>query len=171
MLPPGMSQGGQGQGTLPPGLSQGGPAQGGLSQGGSAQGGLAGGGGPFGGNTQGLQQAVVYAKSHGGGTIAVSSQSGAAGELITSGANVAAIGGFSGRESEVSISWLANAVEQGRIRWVLTDGSGGLGGFRDSRIGSSLVMAAVQKVGTQVSSISGLYDLKGHAAELRALAN
>jgi 4-amino-4-deoxy-L-arabinose transferase-like glycosyltransferase len=162
----GFGPGGSAQGTLPPGLSQGGSAQGG-----STQGGFGGGGGPFGGNSQSLQQAVAYAKSHGGGTIAVSSQSGAAGQLITSGADVAAIGGFSGRESQVSISWLANAVEQGRIRWVLTDGSGGFGGFQDNRIGSSLVMAAVQKVGTEVSAVSGLYDLKGHAAELRALAS
>ena len=59
-------------------------------------------------------------RANGGGTIAVSSQSGAAGQLIASGADVAAIGGFSGRESEVSVAWLADAVEQGRIRYVLT---------------------------------------------------
>ena len=72
----------------------------------------------------------------------MSSQSGAAGQLISSGADVAALGGFSGQESQVSIDWLANAVEQGRIRWVLTDGSGG-GMVQDGRIGSSEVMAAV----------------------------
>jgi hypothetical protein len=184
----GGGQGGLAQGTLPPGLSQGGSAQGGSAQGsgggfgggqapgfggGSAQGFGPGGsaqgfgGGPFGGNTQSLTEALAYVKRHGGGTIAVSSQSGAAGQLIANGADVAAIGGFSGRESQVSVSWLADAVEQGRIRWVLTDGSGG--GFQDGRIGASLVMDAVQKVGTQSSSVSGLYDLKGHAAELRAL--
>jgi hypothetical protein len=195
-LPPGLSQGGTGQtGTLPPGLTQNGAGQGGsapggtgqtgtlppgLAQGGTgqggtgtqSQGGFAGpGGGMFGGNTQSLTDALAYVKQHGGGTLAVSSQSGAAGQLISSGADVAALGGFSGQETQVSIDWLANAVEQGRIRWVLTDGSGGGGGFRDGRIGSSEIMAAVQKVGTESSSVSGLYDLKGHADELRALAN
>ena len=59
------------------------------------------GGGMFGGDTRALAAAVEYAEANGGGTIAVSSQSGAAGSLITSGADVAAIGGFSGRESQV----------------------------------------------------------------------
>jgi 4-amino-4-deoxy-L-arabinose transferase-like glycosyltransferase len=187
-LPPWMQQGGPGSGSaqsgagggsLPPGLQQGGSSSG-SAQSGSLQGqgmpgaggfgqrGFGGGGGMFGGDSQSISQAVSYVKQHGGGTLAVSSQSGAAGSLIRSGANVAAIGGFSGRESQVSISWLADAVERGQIRWVLTDGASG--GFQDGRIGSSLVMAAVQKVGTEVSSVSGLYDLRGHAAELRALA-
>ncbi|TML93087.1 MAG: glycosyltransferase family 39 protein, partial [Actinobacteria bacterium] len=76
------------------------------------------GGGPFGGDSQSLTAAVRYVKAHGGGTIAVSSQTGAAGTIITSDADVAGIGGFSGRESQVSLSWLADAVEAGRIRWV-----------------------------------------------------
>jgi hypothetical protein len=96
----------------------------------------------------------------------VSSQSGAAGSLITSGADVAAIGGFSGRESQVSTEWLADAVEQCRIRYVLTEGADGLG--NDSRIGSSQVMAAVEQVGTP-TTVDGLYDLSGLSAELRAL--
>jgi hypothetical protein len=124
-------------------------------------------GGGFGASTQSLTQAVAYAKAHGGGTIAVSSQSGAAGSLITSGADVVAIGGFSGRESQVSISWLAGAVSSGKIRYVLTDAtSGGLP--QDSRIGAREAMAVVAQVGTKVSSVSGLYDLRGKAAALRA---
>ena len=94
-----------------------------------------GGGGPFGGDTSSLADAVAYADANGGGTIAVSSQSGAAGQLITDGADVAAIGGFSGRESAVSLQWLAQAVEDGRIRYVLTDGGQGLPD--DGRVGSS----------------------------------
>ena len=127
------------------------------------------GGGPFGGDSQSLTAAVRYVKAHGGGTIAVSSQTGAAGTIITSGADVAGIGGFSGRESQVSLSWLADAVEAGRIRWVVTDGSGGFMP-RDGRVGATDVMSAVRKVGTRVSSVSGLYDLRGKAAALRALA-
>jgi hypothetical protein len=41
--------------------------------------------------------------------------------------------------------------------------------FRDGRVGSTEVMAAVAKVGTSMS-IDGLYDLSGHADDLRALA-
>jgi hypothetical protein len=123
-----------------------------------------GGGAMFGGDTSTLGAALDYAQANGGGTIAVSSQSGAAGSLITSGADIAAIGGFSGRESQVGIEWLADAVEHGRIRYVLTDGDDGLG--NDPRVGSSQVMAAVEAVGTP-TGVDGLYDLQGLADELR----
>jgi 4-amino-4-deoxy-L-arabinose transferase-like glycosyltransferase len=134
----------------------------------SIRGGFAGGtggGGMFGGNTQSLNQAIKYAKAHGGGTIAVSSQSGAAGSLIQSGANVAAIGGFSGRESQVSVSWLADAVARGQIRWIIADSSGGP---QDSRVGARQVMAVAASVGKKVSGITSFYDLQGKAAALRA---
>jgi len=155
-------------GTFPAG----GPATTGFGGGGFAppgQRGFAGAGGPgsFGGDTSSLSAAVDYAEANGGGTIAVASQSGAAGSLITSGADVAALGGFSGRESQVSIAWLADAVEDGRIRWVLTSAAGGMG--NDGRVGASEVMSAVEQVGTPVSSVDGLYDLQGSAGALRAL--
>ena len=125
-----------------------------------------GGGGMFGGDTSSLSAALEYAAANGGGTIAVSSQSGAAGSLIASGADIAAIGGFSGRESEVSLDWLADAVEDGRIRYVLAEGADGL--RNDGRIGSSEIMAAVQQIGAP-TTVSGLYDLRGLAGDLRAL--
>jgi 4-amino-4-deoxy-L-arabinose transferase-like glycosyltransferase len=155
--------------------SPGGPPQGGGLPGTGAPpqaGGFGGpGGGPFGGSTQSLTEALAYVREHGGGTLAVSSQSGAASQLIGSGADVAAIGGFSGRESQVSVDWLADAVEDGRVSWVLTDGSGG-GMFQDGRVGSSRVMAAVEQTCTPVSTSSGgLYDCRGHADDLRALAS
>lgn len=125
-----------------------------------------GGGGMFGGNSQTLTEALAYVKAHGGGTVAVSSQSGASSSLITSGANVAAIGGFSGRESQVTPSWLADRVDAGEIRWVLTDSGGGK--MQDSRVGSKDVMTAVQNTCKQVSSVSGLYDCQGSTTALRA---
>jgi hypothetical protein len=107
-------------------------------------------------------------KANGGGTIGVSSQQRASDTIIQSGADVAALGGFSGRESEVSAKWLAQAVADGRIRYVLTDGtSNGMG--NDSRVGSSALMAVVQKVGKE-TSVSGLYDLQGTAAAIAAAA-
>jgi 4-amino-4-deoxy-L-arabinose transferase-like glycosyltransferase len=123
------------------------------------------GGGMFGGNAN-LTEALAYAKSHGGGTVGVSSQQGASDAIIRSGSDVAALGGFSGRESEVSATWLAEAVKAGRIRFVLTDGSSaGMG--NDGRVGSSALMAVVQKIG-KTTSVSGLYDLQGQAAAIAA---
>jgi 4-amino-4-deoxy-L-arabinose transferase-like glycosyltransferase len=162
---PGGTQGGftppaqSGQATAPPGFSM---------QGG---GGGAGGGGMFGGNTN-LTAAITYANAHGGGTIGVSSQQGAATAIIQSGAKVAGLGGFSGQESEVTAQWLAQAVQDGRIRYVLTDSTGTGGGFganSGGRVGATQLMALVAKVGTR-TSVSGLYDLQGKAAAILAAA-
>jgi hypothetical protein len=167
--PPGFAPGGQG--------GAGGPSArggfGGGAGGPSARGGFGGGGGLFGGNAQALTQALAYAKAHGGGTVAVSSQTGAAAAIISSGANVVGIGGFSGRESQVSVSWLADAVASGKIRYVVGDGAGGFGGRGlpgDSRVGAKAVMSVVTQVGRKVTGVSGLYDLQGLAAALRAKA-
>jgi 4-amino-4-deoxy-L-arabinose transferase-like glycosyltransferase len=166
----GFGGGGPGAGRFggpPTNGSQTGPQ--GFGPGGTTPGGTFGGGGmggPFGGNSN-LTEAVTYVSSHGGGTIAVSSQTSASSPIISSGADVAALGGFSGRESEVSVQWFAEAVRDGRIRWVLTGGFGG----NDGRVGSSTVMAAVEQVGQQVDSVSGLYDLQGQADALLALAS
>jgi 4-amino-4-deoxy-L-arabinose transferase-like glycosyltransferase len=134
----------------------------------------AGGMGGFGGDSAGLTQALAYVNTHGGGTMAVSSQTGASSAIIQSGANVVGIGGFSGRESEVTTQWLAQAVRNGQIRWVLTSSSGGFGG-NDGRVGSSKVMAAVEQVGRKVTITSGsstitLYDLSGRADALAAVS-
>ena len=75
--------------------------------------GAGGGGGGIGapiGNSASLSKVLSYVKQHGGGTIAVSSQSSAAQAIIDGDANVAGIGGFSGRESDVSVAWLAQEV-------------------------------------------------------------
>jgi hypothetical protein len=131
---------------------------------------------------------MSYVKQHGGGTIAVSSQSSAASAIIASGAKVAGIGGFSGRESDVSVAWLAQEVSSGSIRWVLAEQSGAQGAGRgggglpgDTRAGSKAAMTAVAKACTAVtlsdgssastatasgSSSGTLYDCQGKAAQL-----
>jgi 4-amino-4-deoxy-L-arabinose transferase-like glycosyltransferase len=125
-----------------------------------------GGGGMFGGDSAALQAVVAYAKANGGGAIGVSSQSTAASAILSSGADVAGLGGFSGSETTVSLSWLADQVQAGKIRWVYVGG----GGLRnDGRTGATLVMTAVEKVG-KATSVDGLYDLSGSAAALRAAA-
>ena len=120
----------------------------------------------FGGNDASLTAAIAYARQHGGGTIAVASQSGAASSLITSGANVVAIGGFSGRESKVSTAWLADAIASGKIRYVLTTGGDSMP--NDDRTGADTVLAAVKDIGKEVSSVDGLYDMQGLAGALRS---
>jgi hypothetical protein len=157
--PPGTAGGQLPQGVAPPGA-------GGATTGRSA-------GGPFGGGSESLTAVLAYVKSHGGGTIGVSSQTTASGAIIDSGAAVAGLGGFSGRESEVSVAWLADAVQAGRIRWVLADSGRGMG--NDGRTGSSTVMAAVaescQAVDLSSSATSAtLYDCQGSSAALKALS-
>jgi 4-amino-4-deoxy-L-arabinose transferase-like glycosyltransferase len=127
------------------------------------------GGGPGGGDSQSITAALTYIKAHGGGTLAVSSQNGGASTtIIKSGADVVAIGGFSGRESQVTAAWLADRVASGEIRYVLTTGGGGMGPGGDSRVGASDVMAKVADTGRAVGSVSGLYDVSGTAAAMRS---
>jgi 4-amino-4-deoxy-L-arabinose transferase-like glycosyltransferase len=114
-------------------------------------------GGPMGGG-QLSTQVLTYVKQHGGGTIAVSSQTSASSAIIASGAKVAGIGGFSGRESSVSTAWLAQRVRSGTIRWVLGEQSGtqgvrGLPG--DTRAGSKAAIAAVEKACKKVTLSTG----------------
>jgi 4-amino-4-deoxy-L-arabinose transferase-like glycosyltransferase len=141
--------------------------------------GLGAGGGRFGGDAE-ISRVLAYAEAHGGGTVAVSSQSSAAAAIIAGKLDVAGIGGFSGRESDVSVSWLAQEVSSGRIRWVLSDQSDG--GFArppgDNRTGSRKALAAVAKACRSVTlpaaskgaagaaSAGSLYDCRGRAGAL-----
>ncbi len=161
----------------PPGApSVRGSAAGGSAPAGSAAAGPAAGGGMFGADSASLNAAVAYGNAHGGGTIGVQSQSGAAAAIVASGANVAGLGGFSGRESSVTASWIAMEVKDGRLRWVLTDsGQGGFAGPRDSRQGSAAaldVIAKACKAATFSSSGSKvtMYDCQGKAAAILAAA-
>src|SRR4051794_30380396 len=144
------------------------PAGGGF--GGTPSGGF-GGAGRLGANDASLTAALAYTKAHGGGTVAVASQDGASASIINSDSNVVAIGGFSGRESQVSIQWFAQQVAAGKIRWVVADSQGG-DLPNDSRPGATGVMAAVAKTCKSVTTSSGttLYDCQGSAAALAALA-
>jgi 4-amino-4-deoxy-L-arabinose transferase-like glycosyltransferase len=179
---PGPGQAGGSPAGMPPGLAGGR----GLFGGGGAPG-AGGPGGGFGGAS--IKQALAYVKAHGGGTIAVASQSGAASAIIEGNTNVAGIGGFSGRESDVSVSWLAQEISTGKIRWVVGE-QAAAGGFAgrlpgDTRTGSKTAIAAVETAcrkvtlpaststtsgsasgGTAISSASTLYDCQGRASAL-----
>ena len=140
-------------------------------------GGFGGRGGGFGGGDASISLVARYVSSHGGGTITVSSQSSASSAIIASGARVAGIGGFSGRESEVSVTWFAGEVASGHLRWVLADTLGRAGLPGDTRSGSSQVLTAVAQACTKVpassyatasstASTATLYDCAGRQAAL-----
>jgi 4-amino-4-deoxy-L-arabinose transferase-like glycosyltransferase len=147
---------------------------------GGGAGGFGGGGGAFGGNSTSLNAAARYAKAHGGGAIGVESQSSAASAILAGDANVAGLGGFSGRESTVSAQWLAMEVRTGRLRWILAESQGGFGGGPggpggDSRQGSQAALAIAEQVGRKVTvTASGtsvtMYDLRGKASAILAAA-
>ena len=137
-----------------------------------------GGGGPggFGADSATLNAAVAYAKAHGGGAIGVASQSSAAAAIVDHNAEVAGLGGFSGRESTVSAAWIAMEVRDGRLRWVIADSSQNSGAPGDTRTGSEAAMAIVAKVckAVTVRTSSGttikMYDCQGRAAAILAAA-
>jgi 4-amino-4-deoxy-L-arabinose transferase-like glycosyltransferase len=140
----------------------------------SMGGGMSAGGGMFGGED--LNSVLEYTEAHGGGTIAVDSQSGASASIIEDGAEVAGIGGFSGKESSVSVKWLKERIESGAIAWIYTSGSGsGFGGTGgpgggatsgapggDSRTGSESAIDTVVKSCTKVDSSE--YESGGESA-------
>jgi 4-amino-4-deoxy-L-arabinose transferase-like glycosyltransferase len=157
-------------------------------------------GGMFGGDSTSVTAASRYVASHGGGTIAVESQSSAASAILAGETNVAGIGGFSGRETTVSIKWLAMEVRDGKVRYLLatTSGFGGGGGATrggsagvpnfgghagiggvgagDTRDGSARAFAAAEKVArkltvTEHGTKVTLYDLQGRAAAILAQAD
>jgi 4-amino-4-deoxy-L-arabinose transferase-like glycosyltransferase len=161
-------------GATPPGLF-GGASSGSTANPGAAfrrGGGFGGfggfGGGPFGGGSAVTVAERSYVKSHGGGTIALASQSSAAQAILAGEGEVAGIGGFSGQESDPSISWLAGEVAAGHIRWVLYSETAttGVGARPGARVALNAVQAACKPV-TAVAA--GFYDCSGRAAELRAV--
>lgn len=162
--------GANGTQMAPPGMNGQSGTQG--APGAGAMGGGPGGGGMFGGG-QSLTEVLDYTRANGGGNVAVSSQMSASSSVLAGADDVVAIGGFSGRESEVSVEWLAQAIRDGQIRWVLVDGTGG-GGIQDGRVGASAVMAAVAQTCKAVdysgSGSGTLYDCQGFADALEAVA-
>lgn len=130
------------------GLTAGGPP--------SMSGGMAGAGaGMFGGED--LSSILTYTEAHGGGAIAVDSQSGASASIIESGAEVAGIGGFSGKESSVSAAWLEGRIAGGDISWIYTSGlSGGMIGGPGGAIGGDTRTGSESAIDTVVESCTAI---------------
>ncbi|HEY1775752.1 MAG TPA: glycosyltransferase family 39 protein [Solirubrobacteraceae bacterium] len=123
------------------------------------------GGGGFG--QQVPDSVLSYATEHGGGTVATEAQSGAALNIIDQNADVAGIGGFSGSESDPSISWLAGEVASGHIRWIYVEGPSA---DAAGRAGATAAIAAAEQACPAVSGEADLYDCAGKAGALRAAA-
>jgi 4-amino-4-deoxy-L-arabinose transferase-like glycosyltransferase len=154
---------------------------------GAFSGGGFGSGAPGAINDLGLRVVIAYVKAHGGGTIAVSSQSNAANAILAQNADIAGLGGWSGRESEPTVAWLAEEVLVGHLRWIYNQGNGNFGAPNDNRPGSTPVMDAAAEVckrdvtsrGAHPLTVpafldgvahAGLYDCQGKGSALEALA-
>jgi 4-amino-4-deoxy-L-arabinose transferase-like glycosyltransferase len=153
-------------GRLPGGFP--GPPSGAGVPGAGARAGGPGGAGGFGADSSAVTAAVRYASSHGGGTVGVESQSSAASAILSENADVAGLGGFSGRESSVTVSWIATEVRAGRLRWIFVDSGQTQRLPGDTRRGSESAFAAVQRACRAVSIPSGgtrvtMYDCLGRA--------
>jgi hypothetical protein len=151
----------------PPAFGNGGPPAGGGGRPQFRNGGGFGNGG-FGDRGGGSSQALAYAKAHGATKrfpLIVSGATSAASAVI-GGDRIAAIGGFSGRESSESAAFVGRLVRDGDARYFLL-GSGGFGGGRaDNR--QDVAAQVIQSTCTPVAAVSGLYDCAGKAG---AIAN
>jgi hypothetical protein len=74
---------------------------------------------------------------------------------------VAGLGGFSGRESSVTVSWLVAEVKAGRVTWLLVDRNQRFGLPGDTRTGSQGALVALERSSTSVTLTGGatLYRL------------
>jgi hypothetical protein len=113
--------------------------------------------------------ALDYARAHGGGTLAIASQSGAAPSIIASGADIAGLGGFSGQESRVTTGWVAGSVGSRQVRWVL--GAGRRSPVPvPTPVRPGRVIVAVRQSCRRAAAIplAVLYDCAGRAGALAA---
>jgi 4-amino-4-deoxy-L-arabinose transferase-like glycosyltransferase len=140
--------------------------------GGFGPGGGFGGGGGFGrgggfGGSRGsadIESALAYVKAHGAAKrfgLIVSSEQEAAPYVIR-GESVASMGGFTGRETVLTNSYLARLVRRGEARYFLIGGAFGL-----SRFGNQGA-TTVESICTRVTGFTGgsLYDCAGKAAPI-----
>ena len=158
---------GGGQLAPPPG-GQFAPQPGGQGPGG---GGFAPGGFSIGGED--ITAALTYIAEHGAtsrfGLIVSSEQ--AAAPFVVGGASVAAMGGFTGRETVLTNSYLQRLVRSGDARYFLLGGGFGFGLFGQSNAAVSTIEASCRNVprtvwnpgSTRLLGAQSLYDCAGRA--------
>jgi hypothetical protein len=133
----------------------------------------AGGGGPAGSSgSSDLTPALDYVKTHGAAGrfgLIVSSEQEAAGAVIA-GEPVAAMGGFTGRETVLTAAYLERLIRSGDARYFLLGGSGrfaGPGGSSNAAVSTiesvCSVVPASEWGGSSGSSQATLYDCAGKA--------
>jgi 4-amino-4-deoxy-L-arabinose transferase-like glycosyltransferase len=132
------------------------------------------GGGGFGGaDSASIERALAYAKAHDPGTrwtLIVSSEQAAA-PYVIKGESVAAMGGFTGRETVLTSSYLSSLVRSGQARhFLLGSGGAGFGPFGGNNQAVSTITSVCKKVsdGAGSTSTSSLYDCAGKAAAIAA---
>ena len=178
-----------GGGGGPPGGFGGGgfgaPPAGGVAGGGAGAppgGGFGGGGGGGFGGVQGTAQALSYVSAHGGTSrfpLIVAGQEGIS-SMVASGSKIAAMGGFTGRETVMSAGAIARLVAGGDARYFLLGGGTAFNGGTSGATGAPGAIAAVcSTVSSSAWNASGtstggfgaggtLYDCAGKAAALRS---
>jgi 4-amino-4-deoxy-L-arabinose transferase-like glycosyltransferase len=146
-------------------------------------GGGGGGGGGFGG-VGGTPQALTYVRSHGAARrfpLIVAGQSSVS-SMVTSASRIAAMGGFTGRETVMSAGTIARLVADGDARYfLLGDGTAFNGGTSGATGAPAAIAAVCRTVSSSVWNAGGtstggfgfgsggtLYDCSGKAAALRA---
>ena len=130
---------------------------------------VAPGGGAFGGDPRASRAAESYARSHGGGTIAVGEPGGRRqrDHPEQRRRRRASAASAARRAIQRSPGWPARSRD-GQIRWVLSSGipTTGVG----VRAGAGPALDAVAVACKPVASVSDLYDCGGDAAKLRAVS-
>jgi hypothetical protein len=143
---------------------------GGTQFGGPPTGTRTGGFGGGGGSTD-IATALKYAETHGATArfaLIVSSEQEAA-SYVVKGENVSAMGGFTGRETVLTSSYLSSLVRSGQARYFLLGGSGGFGPGGSSNTAASLIESTCTAVSSSAwtsgstSAGSTLYDCAGKA--------
>ena len=136
-------------------------------------GGPGGPGGMLGGGAQDTEAAYAYAIAHQPASVVlvVSSQESAAASILQ-GRSIAGMGGFTGTETVLTPDFLARAVADGTVRYVLLGGqSGGFGRFgRGANAGEQTVERSCRQVPASAWSSNGqtLYDCGGRSAAIAA---
>jgi len=117
-----------------------------------------------------ISAALTYVNSHGATkrfALIVSSEQEAASYVIK-GDSIASMGGFTGRETVLTTSYLARLVRSGEARYFLLGGNGGFGPGGSSNAAASTIESACLQVSSSAwssstSSSATLYDCSGGA--------
>ena len=95
----------------------------------------------------------------------------AAAPFVIKGESVAAMGGFTGRETVLTSSFLSSLIRSGQARYfLLGPGGAGFGPFGGNNKAVSTITSVCTKVsyGAGTNSNSSLYDCAGKAAAIAA---